>query len=63
MLQAHDEATKPADEAKLTADVRAELLRRVNPEQNAGMPSFLPLYLGMRVTLQNVHRWTGKTVQ
>ena len=30
---------------------RAELLRRVNPEQTKGLPSFLPLYIGMRVLL------------
>ena len=51
MVQAHDEATRASDEKKMVPQVRADLLKRLNPEQNAGIPGFLPLYVGMRLTL------------
>ena len=51
VVQAHDEATRASDEKKMLPHVRADLLKRVNPEQNAGIPGFLPLYVGMRLTL------------
>ena len=51
IVQARDEASKPEDRSKLTDAVREELLKRVNPEQTKGLPSFLPLCIGMRLTL------------
>ncbi len=33
--------------------VLTELLRRVSPEQTKGLPSFLPLYRGMRLLLSS----------
>ena len=36
---------------KLTPSIRADLLRRVNPEQTKGLRGFLPLYRGMRLYL------------
>ena len=51
ILQASDQAVRVEDEAKLTPALRAELLQRVNPDKTKGLPSFLPLYLGMRLFL------------
>ena len=51
MVQAHDRATRASDEKKMVPEVRAELLKRVNPGQNVHLPGFLPLYVGMRLTL------------
>ena len=53
LLQACDDAQNSADAAKLTPTIRAELLRRVNPEHTKSLPSFLPLYVGMRVLLSS----------
>jgi len=53
MVQANDEAVQPEDQGKLTSEIRAELLRRVSPEQTKGLPSFLPLYRGMRLLLSS----------
>jgi len=51
VLQARDEAIRSEDVAKLTQERHKELLRRVNPEQTKSLPSFLPLYRGMRLVL------------
>ena len=51
LVQAHDEAVRQEDRASLTPLLRAELLRRVNPDNTKALPSFLPLYIGMRVIL------------
>jgi len=53
IVQAHDVAVRHEDEVKLTDSVRADLLRRVNPEQTKGLPSFLPLHRGMRLILSS----------
>ena len=53
LLQARDEAVRIEDEPKLTATLRADLLRRVNPEHTKSLPSFLPLYVGMRLLLSS----------
>ena len=53
VLQANDETHRPEDSKKLTDAVRADLLRRVNPEQTKGLPSFLPLHRGMRLLLSS----------
>ena len=50
-MQAHDEAVRQEDRERLTPLLRAELLRRVNPDTTKALPSFLPLYIGMRVLL------------
>ena len=51
VVQARDEAVQTENLAKLTPLVCADLLRRVNPEQTKGLPSFLPLYRGMKLIL------------
>ena len=51
LVQAHDEAVRQEDRERLTPLLRAELLRRVNPDSTKALPSFLPLYIGMRVIL------------
>ena len=51
ILQASDQAVRAEDEAKLTSVQRTELLQRVNPDKTKGLPSFLPLYIGMRLFL------------
>ena len=53
ILQAKDEAVHSADRDKLTPAVRTELLQRVNPEKTKGLPSFLPLYRGMKLLLSS----------
>ena len=50
-LQANDEVVHREDQEKLTPAVREELLRWVNPEKTKGLPSFLPLYCGMKLIL------------
>ena len=53
ILQARDEAVRREDQCKLTAPVVEDLLRRCNPEYTKGLPSFLPLYRGMRLLLSS----------
>ena len=53
VIQAHDEPVSPQDMDKITPNVREELLRRVKPELTKGLPSFLPLYVGMRLILSS----------
>ena len=52
-VQARDEVLLNEDAPKVTDEVRADLLRRVNPEQTKGLPSFLPLHVGMRLLLSS----------
>ena len=51
MVQACDEVVHREDETKLTNAVRTTLLQMVNPGETRGLPSFLPLYRGMRLLL------------
>ena len=51
VVQARDEVVHGEDAAAFSSEVRAEVLRRVNPDQTKGLPSFLPLYPGMRLVL------------
>ena len=53
LLQASDEPTRPEDAPRFTSEVAREMLRRVNPEQTKNLPSFLPLYKGMRLLLSS----------
>ena len=53
VVQASDVVVKAEHASKVTADVRAALLQKVNPEQTKGLPSFLPLYRGMRLLLSS----------
>ena len=51
VVQALDEPVRASDQFKLTTEVRGELLRRVNPEQTKGLPSFLPLHVGIWISV------------
>ena len=51
VVQAHDEAKDKAYQCKMTSAVRANLLKLVNPDDTKCLASFLPLYVGMRLTL------------
>ena len=51
IVQAHDAPSNSQDFSKFTDDVRKKLLKLVNPDKTKGLPSFLPLYRGMRLTL------------
>ena len=51
LAQAYDEVVDKAYTGKMTPAVKADLLRRVNHEQTKSLASFLPLYVGMRLTL------------
>ena len=51
VVQASDAVVNADDVGKLTAVHRRTLLTRVNPEHTKGLPSFLPLHLGMRLIL------------
>ena len=53
MVQAHDALVHEEDRHKFTDEVRKELLRYVNPQNTKGLPSFLPLYQGMRLALSS----------
>lgn len=54
ILQAKDEAVNVNHAHRLCVpQVMAELLQRVNPKETCTLPSVLPLYVGMRVTLQS----------
>jgi len=49
--QAKDDAVRSEDRRKLTAKVRAALLKFNNPDKTQGIPSFLPLHEGMRLVV------------
>jgi hypothetical protein len=51
VVQACDEVVHREDESKLTNAIRTALLQMVNPGETRGLPSFLPLYRGMRLLL------------
>ena len=51
LVQSHDETVRQEYREQMAPLIRAELLRRVNPESTKALPSFLPLYIGMRVFL------------
>ena len=53
VIQCQDVAVHAEDAQKLTDEVRGDLLRRVDPEHTKGLPSFLPLYRGMRLLLSS----------
>ena len=53
MVQAFDEVVRPEDASKFTPRVQAELLQKVSPDHTKGLPSFLPLYRGMRLLLSS----------
>ena len=53
VVQAKDEAVYPEDLKRMTDAVQRDLLQRVNPEQTRNLPSFLPLYVGMRLLLSS----------
>ena len=53
IVQARDEVVRSDDAAKLTPQLRASLLQRVNPDDTSGLPSFLSLYRGMRLLLSS----------
>ena len=53
ILRASDVAVRAEDEEKLTEVQKVELFRRVNPDKTKGLPSFLPLYVGMRLLLNS----------
>ena len=47
---------KAEDEVKLTANLRKDLLERVNPDVTKCLPGFLALYVGVRVFLSSKDR-------
>ena len=51
IIQAKDEVVHIEDERKMNAAVFSDLLKRVRPDATKGLPSFLPLYRGMRLIL------------
>ena len=51
VIQCQDVAVHAVDAQKLTDEVRGNLLKRVNPENTKGLPSFLPVYRGMQFLL------------
>ena len=51
-MQAADEV-KAAGEPYFTREQRQHLLVAANPRRTKGLPSFLPLYVGMRLLLQS----------
>ena len=53
IVQARDEVVRSDGAAKLTPQLRASLLQRVNPDNTSGLPGFLPLYRGMRLLLSS----------
>ena len=53
ILQASDVVVHAEDLRKFTDEMRKNLLRLVNPEHTKGLPSFLPLYEGMRLVLSS----------
>jgi len=53
VVTANDEAVYPEDRVKMVDAVRRELFERVNPEKTKQLPSFLPLYVGMRLLLSS----------
>ena len=55
IVQAMDEAVHAKDERKMP-HVREQLLRRASPRDTQALPGILPLYVGMRLTLQTKER-------
>ena len=53
LLPARGDVVRMENEAKLTQSVHADLLHLVNLEATKSLPSFLPLYIGMRVLLSS----------
>ena len=53
VIQARDEAVYAEDENKLTREVISDLLKRASPDKTKELPSFLPLYIGMRLILSS----------
>ena len=53
MVVALDAVTRNEDAEKFTDEVKAELIKRVSPEQTKCLPSCLPLYIGMRLLLSS----------
>ena len=53
VVQARDQVVRSEDASKLTDKVQAELLQRVNPDATKGLPSFLPLYRGMKLLISS----------
>ena len=53
VVQARDEVVHSEDLEKFSESLKTELLRRVNPEQTKGLPSFLPLHRGLRLLLSS----------
>ena len=53
VVQAYDQPVRPEDAKKFTLEVRKELLNKVTPDQTKSLPSFLPLYVGMRLVLSS----------
>ena len=51
ILQAADVSVNTQDKPLFSPEVRKSLLDRTNPDQTKGLPSFLPLHLGMRLIL------------
>ncbi|CAK0855377.1 unnamed protein product [Prorocentrum cordatum] len=51
VVQARDEPVHPGDSRKMTSDVRRALLQKVSPKDTQDLPSLLPLYVGMRLTM------------
>ena len=60
IVQAMDDAVDAKDRIKMP-NVRKELLGRVSPRDTQGIPGLLPLYVGMRLTLQTKDRRHHKT--
>ena len=48
-----DLVVRSENASKLTDKVQAELLQRVNPDATKGLPSFLPLYRGMKLLISS----------
>ena len=53
IVQANDAVVRREDEQRFTPEIQQELLNRVNPERTKHLPSFLPLYVGMRLLLSS----------
>ena len=53
VVKASDVATDPHNQAKLTPEVQGYLDSLCNPRDTQDLPGVLPLYVGMRLTLQS----------
>ena len=54
ILQANDDTIQFEDNINMSKHIREGLLRRVSPDDTKGLPSFLPLYQGMRLGNEGV---------